>query len=109
MNAVSYLRPFAFEEIDVTDAAVQTLDPDVYYETSNEYPKRQVAREATISVEDQPIRFRIDGGNPDQDTGHYIPAGTFFTITNATSLINFKAVAVGSTVTAVLQVTYFNG
>lgn len=105
----SYLRPFAFETVEVADGVIATLDADVFLDkNAGGKPNPQPAREATVSTEDQPIRFRIDGGDPDQDTGHYVPAGTFFSVTTATAIANFKAVAIGSEVTATIQVTYFN-
>jgi hypothetical protein len=38
------------------------------------------AKCAIISTETSPIRFRLDGSAPTSTTGHYVAAGTMFTI-----------------------------
>lgn len=105
--STNFSRPYDFEVVEVTDADVFTLDAQKI--KNNDNPgQRQPATSADISVEDEGIRFRIDGGVPDQDTGHFVPAGTLFNVTNAQALLNFKATAIGTGVTGVLQVTYYN-
>lgn len=108
MAGISYLRPFAFETLSPTDVAIASCTEATYTQKQTN-TTAQPAREATISVMDNPIRFRIDGGAPSQTVGHYVPVGTFFTITTSTAIKNFQAMTIGTGVTAKLSVTYFNG
>jgi hypothetical protein len=108
MTGYSYLRPYNFETFEVGQA-VEVLDVVKYNDTNNTagFAARQPAKEATITVENTSIRWRIDGGEPDATTGHLTEAGASLTLANGTSIANFKAYAPAST--AVLQVTYYNG
>jgi len=108
MSNISYLRPFAFETLSPTDVSVVSCTESTFTQLINNQ-SAQPAREASISVMDNPIRFRIDGTDPDQTTGHYLPVGSYFSLTSATAIKNFRAITIGTTVTAKLSVTYFNG
>jgi len=107
MSNISYLRPFAFETLSPTDVSVAICTEATFTQSINNQ-SRQGAREASISVMDNPVRFRIDGTAPTSTIGHYLPAGSYFTLTTATAIKNFKVIAIGSSVTAAVSVTYFN-
>lgn len=108
MSSISYLRPFAFETLSPTDVDMATCTESTFTQKATNQAA-QPAREATISVMDNPIRFRIDGGDPSDTIGHYVPVGTFFTLSTSTAIKNFKAIAIGSSVTSEISVTYFQG
>lgn len=108
MSGISYLRPFAFETLSPTDVALASCTEATFTQKQNN-ATAQPAREATFSVMDQAVRFRIDGGDPTQSTGHYAPVGAYFTLATSTSIKNFKVIAIGSGVTAKVSVTYFQG
>jgi len=105
MSAISYLRPFAFEQITVGSSST-TLTAATYLDRSTEAAKAQKAVEATITVENNNVRWRIDGGTPDANTGHLLTAGSSITLSGGTSIVNFKAYA--PTPSALLVVTYYN-
>lgn len=105
---VSYLRPYAYEKFDVGQA-VETLDADTYNDRANASGARaaQPAMEATISVENEAVRYRVDGGDPSASDGHLVSANTFITLTGWTAIKNFKVYALANTAT--VHVTYYNG
>lgn len=106
---VSYLRPFAYETFTVGQA-IEALDEVKYNDKENTSPytqARQPAMEATVSVENTSIRYRVDGGDPSGTDGHLVAANTFITLTGWTAIKNFKAYAPADTAT--VHVTYYNG
>lgn len=103
---ISYLRPFAFEQITV-GAGSTALTSAVYLDRSTEAAKAQKAMEATITVETNGIRYRVDGGTPTSTVGHLLPSGSAITLVGTTAIANFRAYA--PTPSAVLSVTYYNG
>jgi|WetSurSiteA1Bulk_404760.scaffolds.fasta_scaffold26218_1 hypothetical protein len=59
-----------------------------------------------LSLDDGDIRFRIDGGSPGNNSGHFLTSGDALMLTGTQSLNQFRAVQVGET-SATLRVTYF--
>lgn len=49
---------------------------------------------ATITVEDNPVRFRTDGGDPTTTSGHLLQAGDVLKISSMFDVLNFKIIAV---------------
>jgi hypothetical protein len=67
---------------------------------------RMMARAAMISSEDGDLRFRLDGGLPTADNGHYLVAGDSLVMSGYQSLLKFQAIRTGDT-DSTLRVTYF--
>lgn len=64
------------------------------------------ARIVFITVEDNNIRYRIDGGDPDINDGHLVYAAGNFYIANRTSVQQLRMIAIGGNATAII--TYYN-
>lgn len=89
--------PFEYERLSVTDGEVVNL--------TAEYA--DVAKEAFITVEDNDIRMRIDGGDPTATLGHLVSAAN----NQSAYLGSYAAVRscamIGSGGTAIVHVTYY--
>ena len=86
-----------YERTEITELAVVRLDAAL----------RVVARAVFLTVEDISIRYRIDGGNPDQDEGHLVIAGNNIWLNNKYAVDELRMIAIGTDVTAVIIVTYY--
>lgn len=84
----------AYESLTVTNTGITTLTRDLM---SNVWT-------ALITVEDNPIRFRTDGGDPTITDGHLIQAGDTVSINTTFDALNFKCIAPGNA--AKLKVSY---
>jgi hypothetical protein len=87
--------PFYYEKISVTTAAVFRLNA-TYRADSNA---------VFITVEDESIRYRIDGGDPDINDGHVVTAGANLYMVNPKSIKELRMIGFGGT--AVVIVTYY--
>lgn len=68
------------------------------------YDDRQKARACYFTVEDDQVRYQIDGSSPDATTGHLLNVGDVFWLDSLHAIANFKVTRV--TGDAILQVTY---
>jgi hypothetical protein len=92
-------------EVVTVGAAVAALAADKIKPLTGPYA-RMSARAALISSENGDLRFRIDGGLPTADNGHYLVSGDTLVLTGTQALQQFKAIQAGATSCA-LRVTYF--
>jgi len=67
---------------------------------------RMLARAAMISSESGDLRFRIDGGAPTAEDGHYLVSGDCLVLSGSQGLQKFQAIMAGDA-SATLRVTYF--
>ena len=74
-------KPGAYGEITPTTAT--KLDPSSLFDAEG-----QPAVEAYVSVEDHPVRLRVDGGVPNANDGHLYVAGEKVTIRGNAALHN---------------------
>jgi len=96
--------PGDYESLTVGTEAVG-LSPGKLKPASGSYAGL-AARVALLSLEGGDIRFRLDGGAPGANTGHYLTNGDTLVLTETQTLEKFQAVRVGE-VNGTLQVTYF--
>jgi hypothetical protein len=93
-------KPFAYESATVSTVAV-TLTAATYA------PSGQTqAAFAIITVESNPLRYRIDGTAPTSIEGHAATDGGFLTVCGITAIKNFSAIRSGGT-DAKVRVTYY--
>ena len=85
-----------YEEIDVTAAAVFRLDATY---SAN-------AGAVFLTVEDNNLRYRIDGGNPDANSGHLVYAGQNIWFTDPRSIQYLRMIGDGGTARVI--VTYYH-
>lgn len=99
LHAVSYLSQITtsliYESITVTSAvAIGITRADIF----------RVSK-AMVTVEDNPIRFRLDGNaDPTVSEGHLLQPGDGLSIDSGIDLLNFRCIATGAN--AKLRVTY---
>jgi hypothetical protein len=67
---------------------------------------RLSARAALVSSENGDIRFRIDGGQPSVNIGHYLTSGDTLVLTGTQAIQQFRGIRCGDT-NGVVKVTYF--
>lgn len=96
--------PGEYESLTVGTEEVR-LSPEKIKPPSGPYSGLS-ARVALLSLEGGDIRFRLDGGAPDANTGHYLTNGDTLVLTETQTLEKFQALRVGE-VNSTLQVTYF--
>jgi hypothetical protein len=94
---------FAFEKLTVS-STVKTLTASVYHQKSSTNAPNKIARFATISVETDSIRYRLDGTDPDSTTGHLLQVGDVLELDSANDVAKFKAIRVSGDAT--IQVSY---
>jgi len=89
--------PFAYEKINVTTSSVSMLN-ETY---------RNSARAIFLTVEDNPLRYRIDGGNATSSEGHLLSnsAHQDLWLRNRYAIKNLRMIGIGGNATAV--VTYY--
>lgn len=97
MQITQYIdrTPQEFETIEVTTLAVSRLT-EAY---------RTAYKAVFITVEDNSIRYQIDGDDPDAATGHVVIANQNIYFVDPKSLREFRAIAIGGN--ANLMVTYY--
>jgi len=89
--------PYAYERLTVTNAATVRLDATY----------RDASGAVFMTVEDNNIRYRIDGGVPTIVEGHLVVAAAYQNIwlTDPHSIRNFRMIATGGDATVL--VTYY--
>jgi hypothetical protein len=96
--------PGEYETVTV-GATVAGLTPTKITPVTGPYA-RMSARAALVSSENGDLRFRIDGGQPSADNGHYLVSGDTLVLTGTQPLQQFQAIRAGDT-NVTLRVTYF--
>ena len=81
----------AFETIVVTNA-VKKLTQATYEDSDGNSAMR-----AVITVEDAPIRYRYDGGDPTAALGHRLNPMDALVLTGGTNIRNFRVIRIGAT------------
>ena len=96
VNVIGY-TPVAYSRLVVTTSSVSQLSTD----------QIATAGAVFITVEDNNIRYRIDGGTPSFNYGHLVVVSAFQNIwlNDPASIKAFSAIAIGGN--AVLQITYY--
>jgi hypothetical protein len=89
-----YRAAFAYEDIVVSNAHYETFTTATL----------DGAITANITVEDNPVRVRWDGGNPTTSIGHLLQSGDQLKLDFTADLWHFKAIATGGD--SKLRVTY---
>jgi hypothetical protein len=92
-------------EVLTLGAAVMGLSLSKIKPSTGPYA-RMSARAAMISSEGGDLRFRIDGGQPTGNDGHYLVSGDTLVLSGAQALQQFKALRAGEA-DGTLRVTYF--
>jgi len=89
--------PFAYEKITVATDAVSRLNAT----------HRAASGAIFITVEDNAIRYRIDGGDPDVDDGHLVIAATYqnLWLFDARAIRELRMIALDGNATVI--VTYY--
>jgi len=87
--------PFYYEKAIITSSEVSRLNQS-YREDSNAI---------FITVEDESIRYRIEGGDPDSDDGHLVLAGNNIYIADQKSIRNLRMISIGGDATVII--TYY--
>jgi len=87
--------PFFYDKDTVTTIAVGQLDA-TYVLT---------AQAVYLTVEDNNIRYRIDGGDPDANDGHLVYAGQNIYLASPKAIRNFRMIAIGGN--AVVIATFY--
>jgi hypothetical protein len=87
----------AFETLTPTSsAAVGFTASKIESTTGLSLTKRQYA---LVTVEANPIRYRVDGTDPTTAVGHLAPVGTVLQLDSYSQLVHFKAIATGADAT----------
>jgi hypothetical protein len=92
-------------EVVTVGAAVARLSPDKVKPLTGAYA-RMSARAALLSTEDGDLRFRLDGGQPGADNGHYLVSGDTLVLTGTQAMERFRCIRAGDA-DGILRVTYF--
>ena len=89
--------PFAYEKITVTNSSVSVLN-ETY---------RNSARAIFLTIEDNPIRYRIDGGNPTSSDGHLLSDSALqnLWLHDGWAIKNLKMIGINGDATVI--VTYY--
>ena len=93
---------FAFEKLTVNGST--GLTATVYHVKSSTNAPDKIAEFATITVETDQIRYRLDGVAPDSSTGHLLNINDVLYLNSADDIRNFHAIKV--TNQAAIQVSY---
>lgn len=96
VNVIGY-TPVAHSRITVTTTAVSQLST----------AQVDTAGAVFITIENNNIRYRIDGGTPSFNYGHLVVAASYQNIwlNDPASIKAFRAIAIGGN--AILQITYY--
>lgn len=99
------LNPTLFEALTVSTTAVTLTVANL---GQGQGPESSIAPAIAvfITVEAQPVRFRLDGTAPTSSVGHLLSAGDTIFLTGAKTLRDFKVIRSGAS-DATLHVTYF--
>lgn len=96
------LTPFAFETITVSTTSIGFTAATLAPSGSNP------AEMAIVSVESNPVRYRLDGLAPSSTVGHPAVAGDALTVCGTLSAKALRFIRSGA-VDATLSVTYYRG
>ena len=88
--------PEAFENVVVTGGAVVRLNQAF----------RERARAIDCTVEDQAIRYKIEGGDPTITEGHLVAVAADFSLNEPHAIDDLRMIANGAQLTAAVMVTY---
>ena len=95
--------PLGFEKLTVSNTAkALTL---ATYQTTPIANTTQRAILAVITVEDNDMRYRVDGTDPTTAIGHLIKDGGIIQLESGLEINQFRAIRVSAD--AVIQVTYY--
>jgi hypothetical protein len=86
---------FAYETLTVD--TVSTALTAATYAPPASYQSMGKVQRATIQANDQPARFRVDGGTPTATVGHKLAAGESVIITGLVNISNFRIIKEGAT------------
>jgi hypothetical protein len=89
--------PFYYEKISVTTAAVFQLNETYRNDSDSVF----------LTVEDNGLRYRIEGGDPDINDGHVVVAGGNMFFANVKAIKRLRMIGYGGT--AIVIVTYYKG
>jgi len=92
------LKAYEFETLTVTNAA------KAFTSAKLSATGKENAIRAIVTVEDDSIRYRVDGSDPSATVGHLVYAGGTITIEGITNLTRFRAFRV--TTDAKITVSY---
>lgn len=95
---VKGIEPLDKEEVTVGNVAVGFNTAIVQQSAGN-------AAVVVVTVEDDEIRYWVDGSTPTTSSGHLAPAATAFTICGLNSIKNFLAIRV--TTDAEIKASFF--
>jgi hypothetical protein len=93
-----------FETLTVSSTG-KVLTPTSYETFESVNQTRRQAKLALITVEDNSIRFRLDGTAPTTALGHLVVSGSALELQSITQIRNLKMIAAAADAT--IQVTYF--
>jgi hypothetical protein len=85
---------FGYESLTITNAVAVALTQATY----------DAARQAVITIEDNPVRVRWDGTAPTTTEGHLFSAGDSITLQFSADIFHFRAIATAGN--AKIRVTY---
>lgn len=94
---------YAWESVAVANTAIGFTAANITADIINGNHGPKVA---SISVETAPIRYRIDGTDPDAATGTLLNPGDTVDIIGVNDIKRFKAIRTGAT-SAAIKVTYY--
>ena len=98
---------FGFEKLTVSNTP-KALTASVYNVVDSGLNGNQITRKyaefATISVEGDQIRYRLDGNNPDTTTGHLLNPNDVLFLNSGADIMRFRAIRITSDAT--IQVSY---
>lgn len=85
---------FAYETLTVSTTAL-SLTAATYAPVADRQTKGS-AQKVFVTANDQPCRFRWDGGTPTASVGHKLAAGETIVITGLENIRNFKIIREGA-------------
>jgi hypothetical protein len=94
------MRAYAFESITVSTVAIGGTSATYAPEPST------APTMAIVSVESNPIRFRIDGTNPTSSVGHAAVDTNYIQLCGTKDVTSFRAIRSGAS-DATIRVTYY--
>lgn len=98
-------RPsLGYESITVSTTSVSPITTTIQSTLTNGL--REQAVEAVVTIETNPIRYRVDGTAPTSSEGHLLNAGDVLTVQGFQNITNLKMIRQGSA-DATVRITYF--
>ena len=98
VNIIAGITPaFDYESITVSSTAVSLTE-------TTRKSGDDTAHKAFITIEDDQIRWRVDGQDPTSSEGHLQNPTDTITLSNSSDIRNFRAIRVSSDAT--IRVTY---